>query len=219
VRNIKEFDEKGSYDETDVGLPGRKYDHQRRLPGPHYLLENAYMSQKEGDDEIQLPPGANPAVALAQAGLHASSPGISTPTMGGHDDWDTKFYAPEMPKMLQQARGLINPFDPIGVAAYHDGLPALRPAEQDNNLSPHQSYGFASDFASAFNHGRRLPLMTKNTFPLPLPSEHFAPQHSEAPSQSSASGSIYPEFGAQAYSGGSAYGPINDLPRGYHAGQ
>jgi hypothetical protein len=210
-------------------LPGLKYNHHRRLPGPHYLLENAFLSQKDGDDDAPLPPGANPAVALAAAGLH-----YSTHRMSEQGEWDTEFCAPEMPTMLQHARGLVgDSLGPMNVGVYYgmanDSLsPTVPQTEQDNsssnnNLSPPQGYDFPTDFA---NHGRRLPLIPKmpaalsvHSYPLPLPSEHYPPLHSQGNSQASMPGPILPDFGGHSYSAGSGYGSTNHMSKGYHQSQ
>jgi len=163
-------------------------------------------------------------VALAAAGLHAAMPTVSTPAVPGHEDWDTEFRAPEMPMMLQQARGLTESFGPTGIPRYQGMakdsiLPTLAQTEQDNNISPRQNYGFPNDFALASDHGRRLPLITKNTVPLPLPSEHFTRQHSEGPPQSSGTGPLYPGFAGHSYSTRSGYGPVNHASRDYRQSQ
>ncbi|CAI4218786.1 unnamed protein product [Parascedosporium putredinis] len=95
VKSVEEFDRTSRYEEeTTLKLASSDPSSIMRLPGPHYILENAYMAQAQRD-QMNTPPAVPPAVlarvfgaALQQANYtHDPYTGLDAP----EDDWQSEY--------------------------------------------------------------------------------------------------------------------------------
>lgn len=123
VKSVEEFDRTSRYEEeTTLKLASSDPSSIMRLPGPHYILENAYMAQAQRD-QMNTPPAVPPAVlarvfgaALQQANYtHDPYTGLDAP----EDDWQSEYCPPGMPIVLAEARGL--PIEQLNINDPTDG--------------------------------------------------------------------------------------------------